>query len=426
MFSGCNEGVRIMAVSWDQFSAGHVFDDWSNRLNNFWTFYLLLLLSAVIGWQMYQSDRAGASCLISDRTLGVDFVNRKCWEASQIGSRSFYQSNVIVESMDPYVHTGPRSAGYDATYYQWIPVILAFQALLFKLPDVIWLLFNGYAGIHMRDIYRLTNWASGVSLVERRYTSTTVARYLNNWLNSCIFARFPWRVLTILTGITKFLYLVNALKQFTVIDSFLLSGTGNNFGYHVLEGLKASNFSQWTHSPRFPRSVLCEFEMRSLHNVHEVLTQCVLPLNELQEQVYLFVWVWLLFVTCVTVYSFIVWAVTTIVPNFKIRYIKRLLVMSPDMDTEKIFDNDIRTFACNYLGNDGVLVLEAIGENASLLLVSDIVVSMWSQQFSPPLAQSRGHVITTDASDQVQMPGTTDTVLQFDISERRSSKTTLV
>lgn len=40
------------------------------------------------------------------------------------------------------------------SYYQWVPIVLALQALMFFLPNFIWTTFNWQSGIHLEEILK--------------------------------------------------------------------------------------------------------------------------------------------------------------------------------------------------------------------------------------------------------------------------------
>ncbi|KAL5017803.1 hypothetical protein ScPMuIL_003525 [Solemya velum] len=276
---------------------------------------------------------------------------------------------------DSKIYYDPQDAQKVAkvSLYQWIPLALAFQALLFKLPHVIWLVCHGYSGVSMSKIQRLTQGTPTSTWTEHGTTAAMIARYVGTWLQSNSLSRLPWRFLTILVGVVKLLHVINVFSQISMIDHSLLPGNGSNFGYHYIEA------AEWLETPGFPHRILCDFDLMLLSRVVSYSVQCILPINEFNEQVYCFVSVWLLFVSIVTTFGFLVWVLKTVLPVFRTRYLKKLLTMSHDIDGQNLSDDDISTFG-TYLGEDGVMVLKMIGENSSELMVSDIVVCMWKER----------------------------------------------
>lgn len=298
----------MFSISRSRLFPSTIFDDWVNRLNNFWTFYVFLLLSGITGWQKYQSDRIGCWFPKHFTSAMIDYGYKECGNA-----KTFY----IPQDSNSLSSNHVRQE-MSFSVYQWIPLLLALQALLFKLPHVIWVLYHGYSGVNTSKIQRLTQDAPATTWADRRTTAAMAARYLDSWLQLNILGCLPWRVLALLAGFVKFLYLINAVTQLAVVDSLLLPENKSNFGYHYLNALMGDE-SLALPLPRFPHKIACDFKIRELNNIQSWTVQCVLPINESYEHIYCFVWVWLLFVAIVTTFNFLVWFVKTTLPFFRTR-----------------------------------------------------------------------------------------------------------
>ena len=89
----------------------------------------------------------------------------------------------------------------------------------------------------------------------------------------------------------KLMYLANAVGQLFLLDAFLnidyhlyvgqlflldafLNIDYHLYGVHVVEQLIRGQ--DWSHSERFPRVTLCEFEVRHQSRVHQYVVQCAL------------------------------------------------------------------------------------------------------------------------------------------------------
>jgi hypothetical protein len=76
--------------------------------------------------------------------------------------------------------------------------------------------------------------------------------------------------------ITKFLYLLNVIGQFLMMNQFL--GQNNHaWGAHILIDIFSGR--DWEASGNFPRVAFCDFTVRKLANFHRFTIQCVLMLN---------------------------------------------------------------------------------------------------------------------------------------------------
>ena len=81
----------------------------------------------------------------------------------------------------------------------------------------------------------------------------------------------------LITGyiVVKLLYLGNAVGQVFLIEAFL-NIEYRFFGVHIVERMFRGE--DWSHSERFPRVTLCEFEIRHQSRVHNYIVQCALTM----------------------------------------------------------------------------------------------------------------------------------------------------
>lgn len=99
----------------------------------------------------------------------------------------------------------------------------------------------------------------------------------------------------------EFLSFVNVIAQMFLLDSFF-EGEFLRYGLNVLE------FSQLDESDRldpmvkiFPRVTKCEFSKYSPSGRIETLDAlCLLPLNIINEKIYIFLWFWFVFLALLT------------------------------------------------------------------------------------------------------------------------------
>lgn len=89
---------------------------------------------------------------------------------------------------------------------------------------------------------------------------------------------------------TKFLYLINVVGQFLMMNQFL-DQNNHAWGAHILIDIFSGR--DWEASGNFPRVIqflrdlfnlnvkvaLCDFTVRTMANVHRFTIQCVLMLN---------------------------------------------------------------------------------------------------------------------------------------------------
>ena len=308
------------------FQGGACLEDFADRLNHVWTFGLLLVLGAVISWKHgYQSP---ITCWTPAEFMPahVNYAHETCWHSYKIklpirgdnNPLSLRYNDILVPIVSKEKLFNTDSSDLSTTYYQWVPLILCLQALLFKLPNIFMYVLHGFSGLDFNKVAGLTSGYHHLNLTERRDLANQMARYIYRWCQ--LFPRgIPWRLLTVVWLFVKLLYCINVIIQMTYIDTFLKTtdepyDNSTSYGDVIYDNIAKNNASFWKVSPIFPRKVLCDFAVRQFKNVHSYSIQCDLNANPFTERVYMFLWAWLLFVSVVTTLSLVVWVLLTVLP----------------------------------------------------------------------------------------------------------------
>jgi len=118
-------------------------DDFSDRINHALTSVILVFFSLIVSARQYIGKPI--SCWVpSEFTKSQeDYAESVCW----VSNTYFISSK---NSISDVVTARNKS---QITYYQWVPFVLIFQAVMFNIPCLIWRLFNWQTGIHVR--YRI-------------------------------------------------------------------------------------------------------------------------------------------------------------------------------------------------------------------------------------------------------------------------------
>ena len=326
---------------------GSTLEDLADRLNHFWTFGLLLLLACIISWKQGYNKAINCWAPAEFTDSMVRYMEETCWnsyfivyprdeekaeeEIMEMFNVSFKKYFALEHFSFPRVHSEPveitdslkQKMSTTRTLYQWLPIILCFQALLFKLPNLLMYIFHGYSGLSFDKISGLTFGYKNLNLQERDILGRRIARYLINWCGQCG-TWLPWRLLSVLWLLVKILYCVNIITQMSLIDSLLKTtdipiDNSTSYGDVISQNLNENNATLWKMSPAFPRAVLCDLSIRQFANIHRYTVQCNLTANYFNEYVYMFIWMWLLFVAVVTCLSLVTWILKTIIPIFRKR-----------------------------------------------------------------------------------------------------------
>jgi len=204
------------------------------------------------------------------------------------------------------------------SYYQWVPFVLFFQACLFHAPHLLFKLAEeGKVStvlqcLHQRSaILQETN-----RLPEEKVLANYFVKHLNthnHWAFRLVFC--------------ELLFFVNVVANICFIDIFL-GGEFSTYGLDVVAFASAVNPQERVDpmSRVFPRMTKCNFQKFGVSGTierHDAL--CMLPINVVNEKIYVFLWFWLLLLAIITS-LFVIFRLTVLLnPPFLRNLIKRKL-----------------------------------------------------------------------------------------------------
>uniref|UniRef100_A0A914WI68 Innexin n=1 Tax=Plectus sambesii TaxID=2011161 RepID=A0A914WI68_9BILA len=359
-------------------------EDFVDRLNYRVTGYILLAAALTLSAKTY---------IMGDSV--------QCWVPAQFkdGWEEYVENYCLVENTYwVAMHDelpGDHSAREERqlSYYQWVPFVLALQALMFSIPHIIWRMLNWLSGIEVRAIITMASNPAdnGLKADSLKKTTDMIARHLKAGLLlsetdslSTSSNPFAWiarwtsglvgAYITITYLIVKLLFIINCILQFVLLNAFL--GTQYKYwGAEILSDLVAGR--DWFNTGHFPRVTMCDFQVRQLGNLHRWSVQCVLVLNLFNEKVYLFLWWWFLVVTIVTILNFIYWLVSSSVGSLRKEFLLRMLnahhIRIETTEDRAVFDR----FADHLIRSDGVVVLRLLARNAGDIIGSTVVATLW-------------------------------------------------
>ncbi len=243
------------------------------------------------------------------------------------------------------------------------------QAILFYLPRLLWTLISQRSGLNVATVtssamechrYRHPDPDTRDRIL--RYMVKQMGGYLLEQIRTCRGCHLLSHYLII-----KMLYVANALGQLLLLDAFLdkmFSMYGLRFLLRIFDGQPQN----MTSSARFPSTVLCDFTVRQSGNIHRHTVQCSLPMNFLNEGLFVTVWVWLALMTVVTIYSLLRWMRVGCGTNARVLYIKSCLLGMGKIQEDSEQKQSVGGFVQQYLGRDGALVIRLVADNSSELI----------------------------------------------------------
>ncbi|CEF66729.1 Innexin family-containing protein [Strongyloides ratti] len=346
------------------------FDDPVDRLNHFVTASILGFFAIMVSAKQYVGQPI--QCMVPK-----EFSSG--WE-HYAEDYCFIRNTFYV----PFNESIPE--GYDDRqkteigYYQWVPILLALQAILFFVPNWIWKSLYSQSGIDLNTIINDAMTLGRIGPSDREGDSIKLKEYIADCLGTNDNGRsfrigcfklqaYHGKYITTLFLFVKLLYVLNIISQFILLNNFL----GD---YYTMWGLEAIQHlwygKKWEASRAFPRVTLCDFSVRGLASVRRFTVQCVLMINMFNEKIYLFIWFWFLFVGIITIINYLYCCVYLMSLSRRlsaIKYILKDLVHAKNSSQLKLA---IKYFTRDALKPDGYLILRFIERNAGAIITRDI------------------------------------------------------
>ncbi|PAA62121.1 hypothetical protein BOX15_Mlig015876g2 [Macrostomum lignano] len=401
-------------------------DDFSDRLSYQISSSILTVLGILVTARTYAM--MPIACYIPqgfgfEKGGQLDFVDQYC----------LTEGTYAVDVRHFHLHSERNDGGLSAYaehkiyYYQWVPLVLGFQAVLCCLPRLVWRMVSfDRAGTDVGRIVKLAKDASEDSSggLTRRRMVTHIARLIERMIKR----RLPpkkeesgqldararlivaWRTfsrmkpsqlsgnyLIITYLLIKFAYLLNAVGQLLTMKEFLqLNSTRYTMpGIDLLREVLAD--IDWQNTMVFPRVGACAVKMRSAVGVNWLYAQCALPVNMINEKIYVFLWFWFFVVAVVTIVSAFGWLYRLAWRFSLINFVKDYLRLADNYSELKSKKHLMHKFVKRYLSRDGAFLMKMIALNCGDMVCADVVNAMWESFL---LREKLG-----DASNSTELPG---------------------
>uniref|UniRef100_A0A915Q2I4 Innexin n=1 Tax=Setaria digitata TaxID=48799 RepID=A0A915Q2I4_9BILA len=278
-------------------------------------------------------------------------------------------------------------------YYQWVPFILAIQAILFYLPVIVWRTLYATIGIKVGVICDTCDIRSNMVTRDRLRNIEKVASFLTYEQN--IHSSLDGRINRHLSSgrflitsylFMKFLYALNAVLQFWIIKK-LLGVESIWWGAQVFDDL--IHGLEWPQTGNFPRVTLCDFSVRVLGNLHRHTVQCVLMINMFNEKIFLFLWFWLLIISTISVLSFLQWLVLSVTSNAGREmigvYLEKIDPTTAHTSRRRAI---IDEFVAEKLRPDGIFLIQLVKANSGDIVTCELISTLWqsfiTNRINPP------------------------------------------
>ncbi|KAM7537444.1 hypothetical protein Aperf_G00000071786 [Anoplocephala perfoliata] len=365
-------------------------EDLADRANFQWNVIVLLVCMLLVTVRQY--FMAPLVCYIAVTVSGANseaYLTNYCWVEGT------FPLNLTIGAV-PHEHEAWSSKNPEImNYYQWVPLVLGLQAILYYLPRILWSMFTfNRTGMDLQNLIRTANnaakedgekrekavrhMAKSLELLlfnrrEYRERGGSIARMLQalpgkRHGNNLIYYYLLIKILYVLIGIGQ-LYLMYAFLRFDQKEGYFF------FGYRLLDDLLKGK--AWTETQIFPRVGACRPTLYQVSTTNSYFVQCVLPINMLNEKIYVFLYFFLGSVVIIQVLSIPLWIFRISAFRQK-HFIKRFLKMADvyDRNSQELRDL-IDRFISEFLRQDGHFLLRMLSMNAGDLITVEIVCCLF-------------------------------------------------
>nr|CAH8846150.1 unnamed protein product [Trichobilharzia regenti] len=371
------------------------FEDLADRANFQWNVIILLLCMVLVTLRQY--FMTPLVCYIPTTVSGVNadsYITNLCWIEGTFPIN--LTSGIVPHKLQEWEALRPQ----QMNYYQWVPLVLGLQAILYYIPRIIWSIFTyNRTGTDLQNLIRQANLLSKEDGEKRQKMVQHIAKTLELLLfsrreyrggdspgasfrrslafmpgkhhgNNLVYVYLAIKVLYSIVGFCQ-LYMMYVFLRFDSREGYWL------FGFRVLSDIVHGK--QWTETQVFPRVGMCRHTLQHVGASNNLFAQCVLPINMLNEKIYIFLFFFLGSVMVLTMLSIPLWLYRMGLKKRQRHFVRRFLKIADayDRDDPKI-SLLIDRFMAEFLRQDGHFILRMLSMNAGDLVTVEIVCNLFA------------------------------------------------
>ncbi|CAI4225664.1 unnamed protein product [Auanema sp. JU1783] len=304
-----------------------------------------------------------------------------CWVPSEFrGEWSAYAneycfiSNTYQTNFNSSIPRHKDKSEYTIRYYQWVPMILFFQAIAFYLPNYFWKKHNSKVlGFNVMDYIGETRKVCYESYSVRSKAVSRLAKLLNEHMSDS--SDYSKKSTFSLRGktfayfylLTKLFYTLNVCIQLFLITQML----GVEFNVSFLTSIFANvSDDEWPTLRAFPRVTFCDFSIHDLGNIRTYSIQCLLMINMINEKIFLFQWLWFMILVAATVVSGLIWI------QKLMSFSTRLIIIRGWLKRATRGEEDLMDYA-DFIGLDGFVIINFVSIITGKAFASELVCNSY-------------------------------------------------
>ncbi|XP_025195989.1 innexin inx2-like [Melanaphis sacchari] len=321
------------------------------RLHYRATAVILLACSILVTYRQYFGDPI--DCIVDDIPSKV--IDTYCWIYSTFTIPKWNKGK-IGKDVHPGVSTYDDSADTVKyhRYYQWVCFVLFFQAMFFYAPRYLWKVWE--AG-RMRALVLDLNCPIDF---DPEHKESLINYFVKNLHMQNVYA--------IRYFLCEFLNLCNVLLQMYFID-YILEGEFSRYGYEVLRMTEMKPEDRTDVMSRvFPKVTKCIFKKYGPSGSIQTFDGlCLLPLNILNEKIFVFLWFWFWFIAIISVLNTVYRTVIILIPVFRLLLLKSI--------TDHTSHDKLKTLSQKFWIGDW-FVFYQLGKNTSPVIFKEIILDL--------------------------------------------------
>jgi len=304
-----------------------------SRMHYRWTCLLIMAMCLMVTCPEWIGAEGTYIDCMHGNSIPDGVINNYCWIKGTFSVPRHYENEDKVGWDVSQVGVGPYNPAKEShdievkAYYQWVPFVLFLQGLMFYIPHLM------YKALEDGKMKNLIGALSRFQLCKEKRCdgASTLAKYLAE-------TRGEYNGYSIRIFLGHSLYLVNVIGQIFFTNYFL----GHNFfDYGHLAFMTffetQGDGEASVMSRVFPRVTKCTFHKYGPSgNIQRHDAQCILPINIINEKIYVFLWFWFILLTVLTSLDLIHHFCLIWFESVRLVILKRKLRRSPKYKVEKL------------------------------------------------------------------------------------------
>lgn len=325
------------------------------RLHYKATVIILIAFSLLVTSRQYIGDPI--DCIVDEIPLNV--MDTYCWIYSTFTIPNRLTGVAGKDMVQPGVAShveGEDEVKYHK-YYQWVCFALFFQAILFYVPRYLWKTWEG-GRIKMLVLDLNSPIVDTMCKNERK---KILVDYFHENIHRHNFYAFRF-------FICEALNFVNVVGQIYFMD-FFLDGEFSTYGSDVVRFTEMEPEERGDPMSRvFPKVTKCTFHKYGPSgSVQKFDGLCVLPLNIVNEKIYVFLWFWFIILSILSGISLMYRAAVVIAPKVRLYLLRARSRLSEHEEIRNIAEK------C-HIGD--WFVLYQLGKNIDPLIYKEVITDL--------------------------------------------------